>query len=133
VTGKLKAWKVEPESAEKIIGQLISEDFLNEERFARSFASGKFRNNYWGKTKIIYELKTRKVADHSIQTGLDEIDEEEYIETLKKLLLRKNQEIREEDPFKRKQKLIAFGIQKGYHYNLIKVVLEEMKLNDVAR
>ncbi len=124
VAGKLKAWKVGQKRAEKIMEQLIREDYLNEERFARSFAGGKFRINHWGKTRIIYELEKRQVPDLIIQIGLEEIDEEEYAETLKEILWRKNREIQETDPAKRKQKLIAFGIQKGYHYGLVKEMVD---------
>ena len=120
VVGKLKSWKVSQKHAEKIIEQLIREDYLNEERFARSFAGGKFRNNHWGKTRIIFELEKRQVPDLIIQIGLEEIDDDEYEETLNDLLTRKNREIQEADPLKRKQKLIAFGMQKGYHYGLVK-------------
>ena len=127
VEEKLKEWKVGQKHAEKIIEQLIKEDYLNEERFARSFASGRFRINHWGKTKIIYELERRQVPDLIIQIGLEEIDDEEYTEALKEILRRKDREIKEKDPYKRKQKLIASAAQKGFHYNLIKQVLEEMK------
>jgi regulatory protein len=127
VQEKLGQWKVGQKHAEKIIEQLIREDYLNEERFARSFAGGKFRNNHWGKTKIIFELEKRQVPDLIIQIGLEEIDDEEYEETLKEILQRKNREIREKDPFKRKQKLIAFGAQKGYGYGLIRHVIAEME------
>ena len=128
VAVKLKAWKVGQQRMEKILEQLIKEDYLNEERFARSFAGGKFRINHWGKTKIIYELERRQVPDLIIQIGLEEIDDEEYIETLNELLLRKNREIHENDPLKRKQKLILYAVQKGYHYGLVKQVAEGLKL-----
>jgi len=128
VAGKLREWKVGQKRAEKIIEQLIREDYLNEERFARSFAGGKFRINHWGKTKIIYELEKRQVPDLIIQIGLEEIDDEEYAETLKEILHRKNRELREPDLFKRKQKLITFGLQKGYHYGLVKQVVGNLKL-----
>ena len=127
VAGKLREWKVGQKRAEKIIEQLILEDYLNEERFAKSFAGGKFRINHWGKTKIIYELEKRQVPDLIIQIGLEEIEEEEYAETLQDLLQRKSRELSEPDPFKRKQKLIAFGIQKGYHYGLVKQVAGNLK------
>jgi len=123
VADKLREWKVDKKRADKIIEQLIREDYLNEERFARSYAGGKFRINHWGKTKIIYELERRQVPDLIIQIGLEEIDDEEYVETLKDLIQRKNRELRESDPFKRKQKLITYGIQKGYHYSLVKQVV----------
>jgi len=128
VEEKLIEWKVGHKHVEKIIEQLIKEDYLNEERFARSFAGGKFRINHWGKTKIIYELERRQVPDLIIQIGLEEIDDEEYAETLKEILQRKSREINEKDPWKRKQKLVAFGVQKGYDYGLIRHVLGEMKM-----
>jgi regulatory protein len=127
VQEKLREWKVGEKQAEKIIEQLTREDYLNEERFARSFAGGKFRINHWGKTKIIYELERRQVPDLIIQIGLEEINDEEYIETLKEILQRKNREIKEKDPIKRKQKLIAFGLQKGFHYGLVKEVVAGMR------
>jgi regulatory protein len=123
---KLREWKVGEKHAEKIIEQLIKEDYLDEERFARSFASGKFRINHWGKTKIIYELERRQVPDLIIQIGLEEIGDEEYEETLREILQRKNLEIKEKDPFKRKQKLIAFGLQRGFHYGLVKEVVNKL-------
>jgi len=124
---KLREWKVKPDKAEKIIEQLIKEDYLNEERFAKSFAGGKFRINHWGKTKIIYELERRGVPDLIIQIGLEEIEDEEYEETLSEILERKNREIKDNDPYKRKQKLIAHALQKGYHYGMIKQELDKMK------
>lgn len=126
VEHKLFEWKITGAKAEKIIEQLIKEDYLNEERFARSFAGGKFRINHWGKTKIIYELERRKVPDLIIQIGLEEIEDVEYEGTLREILSRKSREIKEQDPFKKKQKLVAFGIQKGYHYELIRKILGEV-------
>ena len=127
VEQKLAEWKVGHARSEKIIEQLIKEDYLNEERFARSFAGGKFRINHWGKTKIIYELEKRKVPDLIIQIGLEEIDDAEYEETLKEVLIRKNREIKDNDPYKRKQKLTAYAFQKGYHYELIRKIIAEIQ------
>jgi len=128
VTEKLNKWKVSQKHIGKIIAQLIKEDYLNEERYARNFAGGKFRINHWGKTKIIHELKRSKVPEPIIQVGLEEIDDNEYMETLKDILQRKNREIREKDPWKKKQKLIAFGAQKGYDYSSIKQVLNDIEM-----
>jgi regulatory protein len=124
VTEKLHEWRVNEKNFEKIIAQLIREDYLNEERFARSYASGKFRINHWGKTKIIYELERRNVPDLIIQIGLEEIDDKEYEETLKELLQRKKREIKDKDPWKIKQKLIAYAVQKGFDYGLTRRVVE---------
>ena len=126
IEGKLREWRVSHDKAARIIEQLIKDDYLNEERFARSFAGGKFRINHWGKTKIIHELERRRVPDLIIQIGLEEIDDDEYETTLRDLLQRKNREIRETDPYRRKQKLIAFGVQKGYHYGLVKEIAKSI-------
>lgn len=126
VTEKLEEWRIGQKRAEKIIEKLIKEDYLNEERFARTYAGGKFRINHWGKTKIIYELEKRQVPDLIIQIGLQEIDDQEYKETLKEILTRKAREIKEKDPYRRRQKLTAYAVQKGYEYHLIREVAEQM-------
>ncbi|MBW6459786.1 MAG: RecX family transcriptional regulator [Bacteroidales bacterium] len=124
VMDKLRQWKIDDDKAEKIIARLTEENFLNEERFARAFAGGKFRINKWGRVKISYELQRKQVPDHFIQLGIEEIDEEEYIETLRELLVKKDREIKEKDGFKKKQKLISFGVQKGYEFELVRKVAE---------
>lgn len=126
VSDKLAEWKVSTSRAEKIIGTLIQEDYLNEERFARLFAGGKFRINHWGKTKIIWELKKKQVPDLIIQIGLEEIDDEEYMATLKDLLRKKGREVNESQPAKRRKKLTDFALQRGFHFNIIQRALGEI-------
>ena len=89
VSTKLRQWKVRPLMAEKVIEKLIHEGYLDEERYARFFAGGKFRINHWGRNKIIRELARRGIPELIIQIGLKEIEEEEYQETLHDLLIRK--------------------------------------------
>jgi regulatory protein len=132
VVGKLREWKLGQKRVENIIELLIKDDYLNEERFARSFAGGKFRINHWGKTKIIYELEKRQIPDLIIQIGLEEINEEEYKDSLRDLLQRKNRELSEPDLFKRIQKLTAYGIQRGFHYSLIKETIGKLKMKEVS-
>ena len=71
---KLYEWKVRPDVSARIINTLEEENYLNEERFARVFAGGKFRIKKWGRNKIMAELRARKIPDLIIQIGLDEID-----------------------------------------------------------
>jgi len=123
VADKLKEWKVRPEVAEKILEQLITEDFLNEERFARAFAGGKFRINRWGRVKIAYELEKRGVPGALVRIGLEEIDPKEYEAALEDLLTRKNREIKDKDPLSRKKKLISFASQRGFDYPVIQRVV----------
>ena len=80
---------VEEEDAEWIISQLIRDNFLNEERFAHSFAGGKFRIKKWGRKRILFELKQKQVGDRNIQSALNQIDVVEYKATLTKLAEKK--------------------------------------------
>ena len=119
MTMKLQEWKVSPGKIEKIIESLLKDEYLNEERYARLFAGGKFRQNKWGKNKIIHEMEKKKIPELYIQIGLEEIDEKEYFDALKEMLSKKSRQIPDANPEKRKQKLISFGLQKGYHYGMI--------------
>ena len=116
VEKKLRQWKTEDITIQKIINQLGKEDFINEERYAKAFAVGKLRNNKWGINKIIYELQRKHIPDLYIQIGIGEIDEEEYLNTLKAILSSKK--IVEPDPWKRDNKLVRYGVQKGFQSSL---------------
>jgi len=116
---------------EQIIAELISEDFINEERFAKSYVRGKFRIKRWGKMKIIKELKFRRISAYSIKKGLSEIDYDDYLSTLNTLLEKKNGTLRVTDKWDRRKKLTSFATQKGYEYEVIKEVMKENPLFEV--
>ena len=118
VNAKLQSWKVSQKNIDKIIESLRKDNYLNEERYARLYAGGKFRINHWGKNKIIYELTKKKIPELIIQIGLQEISDEEYYNTLLDLMKKKKREISDTDPFVIRKKLLNFAMQKGYHYSL---------------
>jgi regulatory protein len=114
---------------QEIIDWLEDEKFLNELRFAKAFAGGKFRLKSWGKIKISQALMQKKVKDEYIHIGLEEIDSEDYFQTLHKLLSAKNRQLNEElEPFKRKQKLFNYAVSKGYEPDVIWAVIKELDL-----
>lgn len=121
VKKRLQKWNVWGEEADEIIAELITLNYLSEERFAKSFAGGKSRIKHWGKLKIKQELQKRGLSTYSIAEGMNEIADESYQEGLKDLLRKKYQILlrTEADPFKRKQKLARFGIGKGYESELV--------------
>ena len=125
VNNKLYDWNVQPAKIEKIIRKLQKTDFINEERYVKSFASGKFRINKWGKNKIINELHKKHIPDIYIQIGLHEIDDEEYLNTLKEIISKKDATIKISNPEKRMQKLAAYAISKGYSRGIVWKVLNE--------
>jgi regulatory protein len=85
VREKLKSIQCHYREIDEIIVALIEEDFLNEERFAITYARGKFRMKSWGKQKIKYALKMKGISEYCIKKGLAQIPEEEYLCTLKHL------------------------------------------------
>lgn len=122
IRGKLSRWKASEETVEEIINKLKEENFLDEERFARAFAVGKLRNNQWGRNKIIYALKQKQIPDLYIQIGLGEIDDTEYINTLKGVLSSKK--VTGHNDFVRQNKLVRYAVQKGFQADLAWKILK---------
>jgi regulatory protein len=120
---KLKTFHLQDEIYEKIIIELKKEDFLNEERFAKSFATGKLRINKWGRSKIYAALQQKHVPELFILEGINGIDEDEYFSVLKNLLEQKSRELKEDDPDKKNKKLAKFAIAKGFEPNVVWKVL----------
>ena len=116
---RLKEFILIEEARNQIILHLLEHNFLNEERFSKSFARGKFRIKKWGKQRIVRELKQRDVSAYNIKTALKEIDEDAYLVTVVEITEKRNQLIREPNIYKRKKKLSDFLIRKGYEYDLI--------------
>ncbi|RLD60432.1 MAG: hypothetical protein DRJ05_04655 [Bacteroidetes bacterium] len=123
VRDKLKTLGVTENLMNPIIAELIKDNFVNEERFARLFASGKFRIKKWGKSKIYKALQQKRVPEFHILDALNEINDLDYCHTLGQLLKKKNSEIKEEDLRKRNQKLINFAHSKGYESPAIRKVM----------
>ena len=128
VSMKLKSWGLIQEAIDLLIIELIQFNFLNEERYARSFARGKFRIKKWGKIKIRTALKKREVYFKCIDLAMLEIDDKTYLNTLKELLQKKNDVLKETNSYKRKMKLIRYLVTRGYEYDLIHDALVELKL-----
>jgi regulatory protein len=106
-------------SAEKILLHLQEEGFLDEERFARTFARSKFRQNHWGKVRISMEMKKRRIPARLIALGLEEIEETAYSEKIQSLYQQKLASLPPGEPDS-KYKAIQFLIQKGYEMEAIK-------------
>ena len=119
VRNKLYGYGMKTNDVEELIARLVSENFVNEERFAKAFAGGKFRIKKWGRVKIKQELKARRISDYCIQKGLKEIDNAAYTKTLKTLLNKKATEIKESSAIKKKYKLVRYALSKGYEQDLV--------------
>ena len=109
-----------------LIAKLIEDDYLNEERFAIQFAGGKFRMKDWGRKKILYALREKKVSEYSIKKAMKEISEEAYLKTLESLAEKKYALLKGELPALRKKKTMEYLITKGYEPDLVYGVLNRM-------
>ena len=126
VEEKLSTINLIPEAKEKIILHLIEHNYLNEERFAKSFARGKFKYKNWGKSRIIRELKLRGISEFNIKTALKEIPEEEYIEKFNQISCKKLDTIIESNIFKRKKKLEDYLLYRGWESHLVYEKVNEL-------
>lgn len=114
VLEKLRGFGLSEGIVEDFLITLIQNNYVNEERYARSFCSGKFKIKKWGRRKITFELKKKKVSDACIQKGLEELDEEAYLATLQQLIEKKNKLLKDKNPFVRKKKIVDYLVRKGY-------------------
>lgn len=125
VRNKLFKYGLYSSEVEAMISELISSRFLNEERFAKAYAGGKFRMKKWGKAKIQYQLKSEGLSKRCIALGLKEIDSDEYEKTLLTLLNKKINSLKDESIFVRRQKAARFALGKGYESDLIWKILDK--------
>ena len=123
VRERLKEWGILGDDAEETIAELIQQNYLNEERFAKAFAGGKFRVKSWGKRKIKQHLQQRGISGYNLEQAMNEIAPNDYQETLKELLNKKRQGLRDTNSLVVKQKLVRYALSKGYESELIFAVL----------
>ena len=119
VRDKLYDWGLHRNEVEQCISQLISENYLNEQRFAIAYAGGKFRMKEWGRVKIKLALKQKKVSDYCIRKALDEISGKDYKATLSRLLSKKSKEVKEKNPLKKKYKVAQYAISRGFEPEMV--------------
>ncbi|RZA00224.1 MAG: RecX family transcriptional regulator [Sphingobacteriaceae bacterium] len=128
VRDKLYEWGLWTDAVENIISQLITGNFLNEERFAKAYTQGKFKQKAWGRIKIKQGLKLKKVPDVLIKKALLTIDGDDYLKALQKVLAKKAPLIKEKADYKRRYKLQQYAMSRGYEADLIADVLKNSDL-----
>jgi len=119
VSQKLKEWGVDASRIPKIIEDLISEKFIDDKRYAETFAGSKFRLKKWGRNKIAFELRMKKIPQHLISLALESLDETQYAETIQALIAQKSKEVKDSDAFSKKQKIARYLISKGFESDLV--------------
>ena len=124
VRTKLLDIKVYGDELENIMTDLIRDDFLNEERYAKSYCRGKFRMKKWGKNKILQGLKLKRISAYCIKKGMTEIEDDEYIGTLLSILEKNIEKHKSLGLMLAKDRAYKYAMSRGYEANLI---LENLK------
>lgn len=119
VKQKLFSFGLYASEVDALLAQLVNEGFLNEERFARAFAGGKFRIMQWGRLKIVQALEAHRLSAYCIKSGLAEIPEADYQHTLLALLTKKWESTRGNNIFEKKQKVARYAIGRGFEPELV--------------
>ena len=127
VIKKMKQEGIDKKTQNKILKILNQQDYIDEERYAKSFCRGKFRIKKWGKIKIINELKKKNILHLYISKGLQEINDTEYMEELNIQYLKKKNNINEKNEFIKNKKIASYLINKGYESNFVWDKIRQLK------
>ncbi len=127
VREKLFGMKLAKKDVDTLLSRLIEEGYLNEERFAIQFAGGHFRQKKWGKVKIVYELRQKRVSEAIIKKALKELQGEDYSGVLKKLAEAKWKSLKSEQYLNRQAKTIAYLARKGYEMPMITEMIRKIR------
>ena len=119
VRDKIYSWGLHRNDVENILSTLITTGFLKEERFATTFARGKFRIKKWGRNKIRQALRGKKVPEPLIKKALSEIDEREYGKILHDVIVNRSKTVTEKNTIKRNYKIASYVISRGFEAELV--------------
>lgn len=126
VRTKLKEMNMIPLAVDTIISHLINNDYLNEERFAKSFVSGKFTIKKWGKERITRELKARNISEYNIKAALSTISAKAYHKTFDELLEKRLSQLAETTLLKKKKKLADYLLYRGWESEMVYEKIREI-------
>jgi len=122
---KFNQWEVPEEIWEDVFSHLESQGFLDEKRYIRAFIDAKFQYNNWGKIKIKHALKQKQLPEHTIEELVEELDHEEYLSVLRKLVNKKAHQVKGNNNYQKRQKVINSMTSKGFEPSLVIEVLDE--------
>jgi regulatory protein len=127
---KLESWGVPEDDANRVIGILIKENFLNEKRYAEAFVKDKFNYNKWGKVKIAAQLKMKKLPPGISRTALESIDDELYRKTLIDLIISHRRSVKAKNQYDLKGKLLRYGLSKGFESELLYDIISKIVVKE---
>ena len=119
VKNKLREMRMIPSATDHIIAHLITNDFLNEERFAMAFVRGKHNIKKWGRTRITAELKQRNISKFIVRKAMDQIKENDYLKTFDQLSKKRVSQLNEDNLQRKRKKLADYLLYRGWESQLV--------------
>ncbi len=121
---KMRRWEMSEEAQARVMQRLVSERYLDDERYARAFVRDKVRYNKWGRRKVEQGLWLKHIDEDIRERVLDEVDDEEYLSVLRPLLRQKRRSTRAASDYELNQKLVRFALGRGFTYDIIRQCLD---------
>ena len=128
---KMRRWELDDEAQARVMQRLVSERYVDDERYARAFVKDKVRYNKWGRRKVEQALWQKHIDEDIRQQVLDEIDDEEYISVLRPLLKQKRRSTKAANDYQLNQKLMRFALGRGFTFDIIRQCIDLDNLEDL--
>ena len=119
VVTKLKSWNINERQIAEIVARLCKEKYIIDLRYSRCYVKDKFRYNHWGRIKIAQTLRVKNINEDDIKEAIEELDQQEYETTLKRLLAQKRKSIKASSDYERNGKLVRFALSRGFEMSII--------------
>lgn len=127
VEQKLRSWGADEASTEAVAARLVEEGYLDDRRYARAYCESKMLRSGWGRMKVLYQLRLKRLPREAVEAGMAAVDDEAYFAVLEETALKKRATLRDSDPAVRRRKLAAFLAQRGYSMDEINQILTKIK------
>ena len=121
---KMRRWELDDEAQARVMQRLVSERYVDDERYARAFVKDKVRYNKWGRRKVEQALWQKRIDEDIRQRVLDEVDDEEYLSVLRPLLKQKRKTIKAKNDYELNQKLVRFAVGRGFTFDIIRQCID---------
>jgi regulatory protein len=124
---KLDSWGLNGLDLESVMNTLIKENFINDKRYAEAFVKDKYHRNKWGKVKIAAQLRAKRVGAEFIESALARLDEDEYRQTIRDILVSHRKFVKAKNQYDLKGKLLRFGLSKGFESHILYDILNDLE------
>ena len=121
---KMRRWELPEDAQARVMAKLVKERYVDDERYAQAFVKDKIRYNKWGRRKVEQALWQKRIDEDIRKCVLDEVDDDEYLSTLRPLLKQKRKTIKAQNDYELNQKLMRFAVGRGFTFDIIRQCID---------